>query len=162
MSLSCQTKVRTWLTLSDSSCKHLAGLLNGRSGFPNVLFSPPAHKSGDGSNKQSKPVQAKQHGLGPQWAEKQAQLLSNALQLMKISQVCTNPLTNSEGSVPVFHDTPLAASLRLLFGGCNIRIQSFQFPFFEITQLTALLSLKHMCQAACGAFSCRSMLMLLH
>lgn len=115
------------LTLSDSSCKHLAGLLNGRSGFRSALFSPPAQRSGDGSNRESKPVQAKQHGAWPQWAGKQGQLLSDVLQFMEMmSQVRTNPLTDSEGPVPVFHDTPLAASLRLLFGGCNITTQSLQ------------------------------------
>ena len=92
---------QSWLTLSDSSCKHLAGLLNGRSGFPSALFTPPAWKDGDGSNKESKPVQAEQQGAWPQWAEKQAQLLCNALQFMKMmSEVCINQLINSEGSVP--------------------------------------------------------------
>ena len=150
---------QSWQTLSHSSCKHLAGLLSGKSGSPSVLFTPPARKRGDGSNKESRPVQAEQQGARPQWAEKQAQVLSNALQLMKMSQVCTNPLTDHEGSVPDFHDTPLAASLRLLFGGCDIRMQKSQFTLFGIIHLTALLSLTHMCRAAGGAFSFKWMLM---
>ncbi len=79
-----------------------------------------------------------------------------------MSEVCTNQLTDSEGSVPDFHDTPLAASLRLLFGGCNIRTQRFQVALFGITHLTALLSLRHVWQAACVAFSCSYMLLMLH
>ena len=36
---------QSWLTLTDSSRKHLAGLLKGRSGFPSVLLTPPARKA---------------------------------------------------------------------------------------------------------------------